>query len=672
MKITIDDWNGIFDTGTSGKLVVHQHTLNGSVLKNILFSVVTPRRKDVLYGFSKDQNGKISFLEPHHDDWLDVGLSGLDTKVENFDGVFKLFDIGTYKVVGMSNDGLIFKMSGKKQIDGYYVFGQKDGVLSFEIKPSQTLDDLISFVKPDPKFHEWKTDKPISGSLQDKINEVGKQHNIDYKYVTCSYACDDTFEKLFKNGEIVTSVQSDSGSYKNFHVKSEKYESFYFDEYGKYTNQLITFFNAYEDVKDLLNFIPDVPGEEFVDYPTGSYELKETMSGFVLIPFDVKISEEPIFDEDVVSNLHHDTKVFFDKREFYLSNNLPHKRGILLYGPPGNGKTTFIRSYVASQNENYNIFIDASGYVPKCAYDFLDKVLSDKRKILIFEDVDSICYSGRSAFLNMLDGVKIMDNTLVIGTTNYPERLDDALLKRPSRFDRLYKIQYPNESMCKKFLQRWFPFLQEPLLTQYASRCVGFSGAHFKELFTLKNIQDITIGESIDLLRRQINIASEIRKNLVSFNVENVVEKNVNVFKATKTTDDDKKEDEKIVFGEVLVPNEVDAHGDTYTEKTVELASYYYMENQKKQIGSNHRDMITKGVVLLESYVAPSKMTIKASDGTVRKIKKGTWMMKLKVVDDTIWEKIKKGDYKGFSIGGVANVREIVKMLEIIQKNIWS
>lgn len=57
--------------------------------------------------------------------------------------------------------------------------------------------------------------------------------------------------------------------------------------------------------------------------------------------------------------------------------------------------------------------------------------------VLILEDLDSLINdNNRSFFLNQLDGLENNDGLLVIGTTNHYERLDPAITKRPSRFDR--------------------------------------------------------------------------------------------------------------------------------------------------------------------------------------------------------------------------------------------
>jgi len=119
-----------------------------------------------------------------------------------------------------------------------------------------------------------------------------------------------------------------------------------------------------------------------------------------------------------------------------------------------------------------------------------------------------------------------------------------------------------------------------------------------------------------------------------------------------------KSKEERIVFGEVLIPNETDAHRDIYSEEDVLKAAHIWMRDFGSTMGYMHKQE-RDDVLVLESYVAPQAFKIESSDGSSRKIKKGTWLLKVYVESDELWEKVKDGDITGFSIGGSANVEEI-------------
>jgi len=115
-----------------------------------------------------------------------------------------------------------------------------------------------------------------------------------------------------------------------------------------------------------------------------------------------------------------------------------------------------------------------------------------------------------------------------------------------------------------------------------------------------------------------------------------------------------KKTAQKIVFGEVLVPDTTDAQGHIYSEEEVEKAAHYWMK-EFQQLGEMHSKMLAeKQALVLESYVAPVEFTMGS-----RVVKKGTWLLKLYVEDDDLWEKIDEGSYTGFSIQGLADAETL-------------
>ncbi|MFK4996941.1 ATP-binding protein [Bacillus sp. N9] len=77
--------------------------------------------------------------------------------------------------------------------------------------------------------------------------------------------------------------------------------------------------------------------------------------------------------------------------------------------------------------------------------------------VLVIEDIDSMPESVRSVFLNTLDGATSKEGIFLIGTTNYPERIDPALINRAGRFDRAYEIKKPTEKLRMQYLlnKKW-------------------------------------------------------------------------------------------------------------------------------------------------------------------------------------------------------------------------
>ncbi len=106
--------------------------------------------------------------------------------------------------------------------------------------------------------------------------------------------------------------------------------------------------------------------------------------------------------------------------------------------------------------------------------------------------------------------------------------------------------------------------------------------------------------------------------------------------------------EERFVLGIVLEPETVDAQNDVYSAAEVREAAHRFLEDYGN-IGLMHRGLVNDQVKILESYVAPAEFEMDTA-----KIKKGTWLLAVHVLDDALWAKVKSGDLGGWSIGGSA------------------
>ena len=106
--------------------------------------------------------------------------------------------------------------------------------------------------------------------------------------------------------------------------------------------------------------------------------------------------------------------------------------------------------------------------------------------------------------------------------------------------------------------------------------------------------------------------------------------------------------DERYVLGVVLEPETVDAQGDVYSADEVRKAAHRFME-EYQGLGLQHELRVNDQVKILESFVAPVEFTV--GDVTV---KKGTWLLAVRVLSNELWARVAEGQLTGFSIGGSA------------------
>jgi len=137
-------------------------------------------------------------------------------------------------------------------------------------------------------------------------------------------------------------------------------------------------------------------------------------------------------------------------KEWYRNHGIAYKRSYLLYGPPGSGKTSIIQAIAGKYKRNLC-------FVQPLSKEWTDDTFSacvqfaPRRALIVLEDIDA--YFGRnretlhdkcpltfSGLLNALDGVSSTDGQIFILTTNFVDRLDDALI-RSGLVDR--RIQFP-------------------------------------------------------------------------------------------------------------------------------------------------------------------------------------------------------------------------------------
>jgi transitional endoplasmic reticulum ATPase len=210
-----------------------------------------------------------------------------------------------------------------------------------------------------------------------------------------------------------------------------------------------------------------------------------------------------ILDPDMKTGLIQDVQGFFDNQALYAQYAVPWKRGIILHGVPGNGKTVSIKALINSlysrPDQVSSLYVKS--FETKCNTEqySIRQIFQQARRcapcLLIFEDLDSLVDDNiRSYFLNEVDGLESNDGILMIGSTNHLDRLDPAIAKRPSRFDRKYHFRLPGETERTLYAQYWrqkllrrnegleFP---EELCGVVAQLTEGFSFAYLKELFVM-------------------------------------------------------------------------------------------------------------------------------------------------------------------------------------------
>jgi hypothetical protein len=210
---------------------------------------------------------------------------------------------------------------------------------------------------------------------------------------------------------------------------------------------------------------------------------------------------EMTLSESLRQRIDTDIVKFFSPQvvELYRSLGVPHRRGLLLYGPPGNGKTSLIRRIGTMIPHVPALVLRATANFNSDTLEAIAKRWSALAPaILVIEDLDWLLKAVNiSSFLNTLDGISpSADGLLLIATTNHPDRLDPAINNRPGRFDISIEIPNPDHDLRLNFFATRLTAMPAESAQLAADLSEGLSFAHLQELLRLSGLLAINAGRT--------------------------------------------------------------------------------------------------------------------------------------------------------------------------------
>ena len=197
-----------------------------------------------------------------------------------------------------------------------------------------------------------------------------------------------------------------------------------------------------------------------------------------------------VLKEGQMESLLKDMQTFLAMGDWYADRGIPYRRGYLLHGPPGCGKSSAIQALAGSLG--YGLAVMSLS----------DKSLSDDRiaylfnnlppkTLLLLEDIDCVVPKRSvetnvtlSGLLNVIDGAVAGEERIIFMTTNHPEHLDPALV-RPGRIDVKVEIgMIGEEEQAMRMYQRFYGAeSSKSKQKEFAKHCIGLSPAQVQGVF---------------------------------------------------------------------------------------------------------------------------------------------------------------------------------------------
>lgn len=240
------------------------------------------------------------------------------------------------------------------------------------------------------------------------------------------------------------------------------------------------------------------------ELPPGVYRLLNTPQGIVFSRTFVITDKLVDLKGSASTEIIEGIRTFWRSEDRFKKSGMLYKRGVLLWGPPGSGKTVTVSLLINELMRNGGMVILCDD--PRlCSHALAQvrRIEPQRRLIVVEEDIEEIMrHYGEHSLLALLDGENQIDNVVHLATTNYPEELGARVINRPARFDEVKEIGLPNERARAAYFNATLAEHASADIMRWVRDTEGMSIAHLRELVVAVFCLEGNYQDTIDRLKK--------------------------------------------------------------------------------------------------------------------------------------------------------------------------
>lgn len=248
--------------------------------------------------------------------------------------------------------------------------------------------------------------------------------------------------------------------------------------------------------------------------PAGVYNVGTQMFGPpFLIPKKLETDELVSLPSSVAERIRGEVDHFLsaNTREAFDRYGIIYKRGLMMYGEPGTGKTCIIHEIIQDcVKKDMVVLLDV---YPELAQHIVKEVRATEQNnrpfVIIWEEFESVVEDQEEQLLGMLDGMENMDNLFFIATTNYIDDIPPRIKNRPSRFADILEVGPPEAPARRAFLEAKVHPQDKVDIDQWVAATDGLNIDQIKDVLISSLVLGLPLERSVEKIKQMGDLCEE-------------------------------------------------------------------------------------------------------------------------------------------------------------------